>query len=403
MSTNFLEEELHRKSVFRPKGERYLDIEYVPQTMPHREEHLRQLARIFKSVIESPSNTSQKVLIHGNTGTGKTAVTKYFGAMIEDSARKRSLRIDYKHINCRSKKTEYLVLLTILRHYDKNIPKRGFSPSELLHMLIDILEAEDRHLVLTLDEVDYLVRTRGPDLIYDLTRLTDDRLNAPQRLSLITIVRDTTFLNVLDSSTLSTFQKNVMKLEKYTASQLEDILNLRVQYAFRDNTVPKDTISLIADIASDMGDARYAIELLWKAGKYADSNNAERVYPEFVRLAKSEIHPEIRKEILDALSDSQRVLLLSIARQLINKKSAYITIGELEEMYQIVSEEYSIKPRAHTQVWTQIQELEHHGIISTKISGQGYRGKTTLIGLPEIPAEQLERILTKYMKSGEYI
>ena len=86
--------------------------------------------------------------------------------------------------------------------------------------------------------------------------------------------------------------------------------------------------------------------------------------------------------------------MISIARQLKEKRSAYVTIGEVEDMYKSVCEEYDDEPRAHTQVWEWVQDLNSHGLIDTKRSGAGQRGQTTLIGLSEVPADMLEEYLT---------
>jgi len=72
-------------------------------------------------------------------------------------------------------------------------------------------------------------------------------------------------------------------------------------------------------------------------------------------------------------------------------------MGEVEEMYKIVCEESDEKPIAHTQFWKYVKNLDSCGIISTKLSGKGVRGKTTLIGLtspsPTIFRKQLESFL----------
>ncbi|MHA2600607.1 MAG: hypothetical protein AM324_000565 [Candidatus Thorarchaeota archaeon SMTZ1-83] len=78
-------------------------------------------------------------------------------------------------------------------------------------------------------------------------------------------------------------------------------------------------------------------------------------------------------------------------------RGAYITMGELEEMYQSVCEEYNEEPRAHTQVWEWVQDLNSHGLIDTKRSGVGQRGQTTLIGLSDVPAELLEHYLLELL------
>ncbi|MFW9931156.1 MAG: ORC1-type DNA replication protein [Candidatus Thorarchaeota archaeon] len=394
MPRDYIEDELSRKSVF--KSEHYLSIDYVPESLPHREAELRILAQNFKSLIASPGRTSQKFIIEGPVGTGKTAVAKRFAEQMELAARRpgRNLRFEKLHINCRVNKSSYLVYLKILRKFKPEFPRRGHSPEELLQMIVEVLESEDRYLLLILDELDYFIRQKGGDILYNLTRLMDDQLNAQQRLSIIGVGRRIPLDdNLFDSSTLSTLQRNILRFEPYTASQLEDILNERIKMAFEDGAVMNETLQMICEMASDRGDARYAIELLWRAGKQADSLRSKVIIPDFARKAKADTHPELRVEILDKLSKQNQLLLLATARKLKEVRSAYVTIGEVEEMYHSVCEEYESESRAHTQVWEWVQDLNAHGVIDTKRSSIGQRGQTTLIGISDVPAELLEQYL----------
>jgi cell division control protein 6 len=269
-------------------------------------------------------------------------------------------------------------------------------------MLVEVLDEEDQYLLLILDELDYFIRQRGSDILYDLTRLTDDRLNAKQRVSIIAIGRRIPFdEDTLDPSTLSTLQQNILHFSKYNTDALYDILKNRVDMAFEKSAVMDETLHVISDIASERGDARYAIELLWRAGKQADSNQAGIVIPDYARQAKADTHPELRKEIFSTLTPQHKLFLLATARQLKETRSAYVTIGEVEEMYHSTCEEYRKEPRAHTQIWEWVQDLNAHGIIDTKRSGSGQRGQTTLIGLTDVPAEMLEHFIARLLDSKE--
>src|SRR5207302_11278933 len=92
----------------------------------------------------------------------------------------------------------------------------------------------------------------------------------------------------------------------------------------------------------------------------------------------------------------KRLVLLSMTRQ--SRKQAYITMGEAEEAYAVVCEEYGEKSRAHTQFWKYVKELDALGLVDTKLSGKGEVGKTTLISLPEIPAKVLADNLERSLK-----
>jgi cell division control protein 6 len=288
----------------------------------------------------------------------------------------------------------------MLREFRPKFPRRGHSPEELLQMLLEVLDTEDRYLLLILDELDYFIKQKGADILYDLTRLMDDRLNAPQRLSIIAVGRRIPFDDsILDPSTLSTLQRNILRFNKYDSRALSDILGERVTMAFNLDVVMAETLQIICDIASDRGDARYAIELLHRAGKQADSEGMNKIIPDYARQAKADTHPELRKEIFIALPFQNKLLLLAAARQLKENRGAYVTMGEVEDMYRSVCEEYGEEARAHTQVWEWIQDLNAHGAIDTKKSGVGQRGQTTMIGLSDVPAELLEQFLLDLLES----
>jgi cell division control protein 6 len=400
MPRDYVEDELSRHSVF--KSEQFLSADYVPETLPHRESELRTLAQSFKTLITSPGRTSQKFMIEGPVGSGKTAVAKRFSEQMVQAANRRGIRLHKLHINCRVNKSTYLVYLRILREFNSKFPRRGHSPEEILQMVLEVIDSQDRYLLLILDELDYFIKQKGAEILYDLTRLIDDRLNAPQRISMIGVGRDIPLdESSFDRSILSTLQHNILRFDKYDSDALHDILKDRVALAFEPNTVMDETLQVISDIASERGDARYAIELLWRAGKQADREGAKAVIPDYARQAKADTHPELRKEVFAALPIQSKLLLLAASRSLKEIRSAYSTIGEVEEMYRTVCEEYGEEPRAHTQVWEWVQDLNAHGLIDTRRSGAGQRGQTTLVGLSDVPADMLERFLLDLLQSSQ--
>src|SRR5207249_2099349 len=84
--------------------------------------------------------------------------------------------------------------------------------AELLHILLDQLESKNLHIILTLDEADVLIKAEGSTSLYNLTRIQEERPGRPVRLSLIVIIRELRNLDDLDKSTLSTLQRNVIRL-----------------------------------------------------------------------------------------------------------------------------------------------------------------------------------------------
>jgi cell division control protein 6 len=390
-------------SVF--KDESKLDINYVPQHLLHRKLQLNLLTQFFRFAVENPGKMTQRALIIGKIGTGKTVLSQHFGQNVVKEAKERKINLKYVHINCREcKGSLFMILQRTITKFIPSFPRRGYSAEELLQALMQVLDEEDIYLILTLDELEALVRNEGSDPLYNLSRIQEDRLDAPKRLSIICILRQPEYLDKLDPSTRSTLQRNIIQMQEYSESQLEDILTERVNLAFRDGTVPDQTLNLIAEQGySEGGNARYSIELLWRAGKYADASELQEVSPECVRNAVVSVYPVVRRDMIPSLSLHEKLFLLGVARHFKQTESAYMSMGEAEEAYALACEEYGEKQRGHTQLWKYVKGLSASGIIETTVSGVGQRGKTTLISLSRVPASQLEQELAKNLmqETGE--
>jgi cell division control protein 6 len=390
-----------RRSVF--KDETKLDINYVPSRLPHREKELRLLMEFFGFVTKYPDRMAQRVIVTGDVGTGKTALCQRFGTDITVEAHKRGMKLHYVHVNCREYRGKVsLIIQHAVSVLKPTFPKRGFSSEEILGTLLQNLDEDGSHMILALDEFDSLVEMEGSDAVYSLTRLQEMRHNLPQRVSLICIMRDIHLISKLDDSAKSTLQRNLVNLEKYSKEQLVDILNERVAMAFEPDVVSEDVLNLTADLAKgENGNARFAIELLWRAGKYADAEDFEEVTPDCARKAVSSIIPMVAKSELANLGLHEKLFLLAAAEVFKETEKAYATLTEIEKFYGVVCEEYNQEPKTHTQLWNYIQVFDALGLLKTRVSGEGSRGRSTLIYLPAVSAIDLERELRLMLENRE--
>jgi len=391
---------LHHR-IFR--DETKLDINFIPYRLPHRSRELNLLMEFFSFALQFPGKMSQRIMITGNVGSGKTALSQRFGADITREANKRGINLCYIHVNCREYRGSlFLILHHVISVFHPNFPKRGYSAEELLRMLLKTLDDKSAFVILTLDEFESLVDREGSEAVYKLTRLQEIRQSKPQTLSLICILRNLKVIEQLDASTRSTLQSNIINLENYSKQQLIDILNDRVSLAFKPSTVSEDTIGLIAELSfSEGGNARFGIELLWRAGKYADAEDLNIVAPECARKAVSSIYPIMRKSDLSLLSVHEKLFLLALARFFEKSQKVYVSFTEAEQAYAVACEEFIVQPHSHTQLWKYLQNLSNLNIVKTESSTGGSRGRVTLISLLRISAHELKKELSALLEKEE--
>jgi archaeal cell division control protein 6 len=315
-------------------------------------------------------------------------------------AHKRQINLLYIHINCREYRGK---LFSVIQHtlsvLNPKLPLRGYGTEELMQVLLKHLDEENTHIIWALDEFDVLIETEGSDAVYNLSRIQEMRQGKPQRISFIGIMRDLESTKRLDDSAKSTLQRNIIRLVRYGKIELADILGERVAMAFEPSTVPEDVINLTADLAQDEnGNARFGIELLWRAGKYADAENLQTVTPECVRLSVSNTIPTLAKSELENLGLHEQLFLLAAAEVFVESGEAYVALSEIEKTYGVVCEEYGEQPVSHTMLWKYLQKLSATGVLKSEVSGEGERGRQTLVYLPAVSAEELAKSLRLLLK-----
>ncbi|MCX8169473.1 MAG: hypothetical protein N3D72_00090, partial [Candidatus Methanomethyliaceae archaeon] len=120
MTFDTIAKELRRPTVFKNEGTLLPD--YVPINLIHREEQMRALSRIFRIMIDSPGIASQKAILIGDVGVGKTAVAKRFGFTLEIIAKERGINLRYIHVNCYKDRTFFLIMKRIVQKIMPGFP-----------------------------------------------------------------------------------------------------------------------------------------------------------------------------------------------------------------------------------------------------------------------------------------
>ena len=375
-----------------------LDYDYIPERLIGRDGQMEELELLFTPLATQGRACS--AMISGSVGTGKTVTARRFVKDMSAYCAKEGRPIDHVLVNCRNKASDTAVLQQIMRFFDPGHPDRGFSTDEHLGFLRKRLLAHRRPIVIVLDEADVLLKRTSIDIIYQLTRFSEGVEFTPS-VSLILISQEPVY-ELLDEASRSTFRKsNHVLFTRYDRSQLRDIIKDRVDLALFPGVISEDAIDLLAENASDYGDARLAIELLDRASLIAEKDTEGRVTSEHVRAAKAMIYSAVPDGKLMSLDINRKAVLLAISRAI--RKTTYIPTSAAEKNYAVVCEEYGIPCRKHTQFWTYVKDLEKQGIVRTYVKTDS-EGRTTMISLPDVPAkvlcEKMEMLIESEKRGG---
>ncbi len=372
-----------------------LDYSYVPQVLVRRDEQMGRLETLFRPLAESGRPCT--AFLTGGVGTGKTVTARRFCADMAEHMAGAGRPVDTILINCRNI-SEGGALLQIIRHFDRGFPDRGFSAEEMARVMATHLASNSRSIVVILDEVDVLLKKGQSDLVYQLTRPSTEHA-APVSLIMISQV---SLGSLVDEASLSTFRRsNTVRFDRYTKEELREIVAQRAEQALYPGRIGEDSLDLIAEQASDYGDARMAIELLDRAANIAEEDSEGEVTVEHVRAAKAMTYSSVSELKLRTLDINRKAVLLAVARAM--KGNLSITSNSAEKTYAVVCEEYGVPVRKHTQYWTYLQDLDRNGFVKVTVVNDS-TGRWASVSLPDIPskvlAEKMEQLIEEDLEEA---
>jgi len=350
---------------------------FVPDHLPHRDTHLRELGQILATVLKNgiPSN----ILLYGKTGTGKTAVCKHVLQRLKEKSSEIGLSLQFCYMNCQIVDTNYGVIRQLCEALDFNVPNTGLATAIIFEKFRTALDLRDTLFVIILDEVDRLVRKNGDETLYNLTRINTDLKKA--KISIIGISNDLKFKESLDPRVLSSLSEEEIVFPPYKALELRDILEERANIAFYEDTLKPSVINLCAALAArEHGDARRALDLLRVAGELTEREGQEKVTDPFVRKAKSVIERNTVLEVITTLPlHSKLVLYATYLLEHLDVKQ--IVTGEVFECYESICQELGLDCLTQRRVSDLINELDMLGIVNAKVVNLGRYGRTKKIRL----------------------
>ena len=377
------------------RNRKVLETTYLPDDFPHRDEEMRNLAEILQPSLDGskPSN----ILIYGQTGTGKTAITKHVCRHLSQKSREGEKEVEMIYVNCKQTNTAYGILSRIgekiLGEKENEIPIAGWRTEQIYKTVRKRIDNREINVIIVLDEVDTLVEKSGSDILYHLTGMNVDLVNS--KISLIGISNNVGFTKNIDPRVKSRLGEESMTFSPYNASQLVDILHQRATEAFNEGIVENSVIGLCAArAAQEHGDARQALDLLRIAVDIAERDNAESVDISYVERAQSRMEEDQLEKMIVTLPIQHKAILSSIVLNEIYGKMKMQTTGDVQEIYGNVCGRLKIKELSSRRVSQILTELEMHGLISAGVTSWGRQGRSRRIRL-EVEKREIRKIMKK--------
>jgi cell division control protein 6 len=367
---------------------------YIPETLPHREKEITELASILSPAmnLEAPSN----VLLFGKPGVGKTAVVKHVGGELQKHGKALGKPIHILYVNAQMTDSLYKILTSIGQQLTSDsvgaIPSSGLPVDVILARIISGIDTKKQVIIIVLDEID---RIKDDAALYTLTRINEQLSLA--RISLIGISNNLKFTEFLDGRVKSSLGEENIIFNPYDAEQLQDILRDRIKTAIKPNVIDEDVIPLCAALsAQEHGDARRALDLLRVSVEIAERRHERIVAAKHVRLAQNKIEKDRILEVIRSLPAQQRLLLHAIRiLQRYNEhagKQSIMTTGEIYSAYTELSIKVDYATLSQRRIADFISELDSLGIVTARVISKGRHGQTREVKMT-VPSAELDRIL----------
>lgn len=374
---------LETQQIFRNRE--YLRPTHIPEKLPHRDDQIDQLARIWVAPLrgETPSN----VFVYGKTGTGKTATVKYLMEELEDVAGDFSKNVETIYLNCEVVDTKYRVLATLSNKvretlsgeesnpdFPEEIPRTGWPTDEVYETLLETLDHRKKVVIVILDEIDRLVSKGTSDVLYILSRINSDLSDT--KVGVVGISNKLDFVSDLDPRIVSSLGEEEVVFPPYNADQLEDILRKRAEKGFSDGVMNDAVVNLCAaHAARKHGDARKALDLLRNAGEIAEQEREEEVTTDHVSKASHKIERDKMEDAIRTLPDQSKLVLSSVLL-LQERKTKKVGTGDIYQVYSSLARQNGWDVLTRRRVSGLLSEMDMMGILDARVVSNGRYGRT---------------------------
>jgi cell division control protein 6 len=380
-----------KSSLFKDKS--VLQTNYTPQSIPHRDKQIEQVASILAPILRGERTSN--LFVYGKTGTGKTLSVQYVREELLKKAKEIGVDIRIEYLNCKLKKvadTEYRILAALIELLGGKVADTGLPTGQVYSKFVELIDNKKQVVVIIFDEIDQAIKKIDDNFLYTLTRLNSELSKA--QISLIGISNDVTFLENIDPRVKSSLGEEEIVFPPYNAVQLKDILNERCKQAFKENVVDEAVINKCAGFAArEHGDARRALDLLRIAGELAERDGKTRITEEYIDQANQKIEKDKILDIVETEPAQFQAVLYAIVQLNKNQKEDVKNFftGDIFNYYQDICNKVKIEVLTQRRISDIIGEIDMLGLINAKVISKGRHGRTREVKL-SIPSNLLDKV-----------
>ncbi|MFC4357230.1 Cdc6/Cdc18 family protein [Halobium salinum] len=326
-------------NIFRNRD--VLTEDYQPEDIYNREGEIEKYEETLQPVVKGQS--PRDIITYGNTGVGKTVVTKHVLGELERVMKERGQEdeLHVVHHNCNSN-TVFSVVRALVNELrgpnEAEFPRRGLSVADAFDALYEKIDEMGGRFVFAFDEIDHVADS--DTLLYELTRAKSvgNITNEESAITVIGISNDLNFHNNLGAKVAGALKEREIVFEPYDALDLQKILNKRATEALFEDAYDEGVIQLCAAFgAQDKGDARQGIDILREAGEIADRSGHAVITTADVEAAKERVERGRVRKNMRTLTEQAKMVLTATAYLDINDRTPART-DDIFDAYNTITE-----------------------------------------------------------------
>ncbi|WP_338740362.1 Cdc6/Cdc18 family protein [Haloplanus salilacus] len=259
----------------------------LPRELLHRDSETSQLSRILKPAVSG--HYPEDALITGPSGVGKTVLARF---LLDNP--QQPTAVATTHIRALGMTCGDLLREAINDHPSGTTVHRGTPTADLPQILQELV---DDPYLLIIDEADDVPETDALDML----------AGVPEVATIVIAHDADDWFARVDSRYRSRFDgDHHIRLTRYTATELADILEPRAEFGLESGAVSREQLVTIGNIVA--GVARRGIQTLRWAAKIAENQDHDAITDRDITDGRARAQTEIRESNLRSLPYHHHVL-----------------------------------------------------------------------------------------------